>query len=333
MATSFENLVAVLTPSKELFWHENANLPEAEIQRLWHLRWTCLTSNVVGNSERPKSEAAPILPTLFKESSSSSSADSVIGLTRRFEANTSADLEFGSTVSIEANFLSSNREPWTSLNEGIDLGPPVVKHEGYMPKHVNFTSGDVNTQQKAKIPQIDRPQPQRKTTFCSMCADHPQGFHGDHELRRHIDRHHTTIRKVWICRDAINEETRPVVPLANCKACRNSKTYGANYNAAAHLRRAHFYPSKNMRGGRGKEERGGMGGGEHPPMEELKNWISEKWQSIINGQVTLQDPAPVDDFSYSEADANPINRHLEIDETADYSNLPVDVSQDSGAVI
>src|SRR5271156_5173628 len=100
--------------------------------------------------------------------------------------------------------------------------------------------------------------------FCSLCNDHPEWFHGDYELRRHIDRYHSTSRKVGICKDNLaNSEIQPAVPLANCKACRNSKTYGANYNAAAHLRRLHFYPCNDGREGRTKtsESRCGMGGG------------------------------------------------------------------------
>jgi hypothetical protein len=64
--------------------------------------------------------------------------------------------------------------------------------------------------------------------------------------------------------------------LANCKHCRNKKVYGAYYNAAAHLRRAHFHPRKRGRKGKNDEKRGGIGGGDHPPMEHLKqHWIKE----------------------------------------------------------
>lgn len=50
-----------------------------------------------------------------------------------------------------------------------------------------------------------------------------------------------------------------------------TKTYGANYIAAAHLQRTHFYPCKDRRGGRTKasESRGGTGGGEEPPLSIL----------------------------------------------------------------
>jgi hypothetical protein len=89
------------------------------------------------------------------------------------------------------------------------------------------------------------------------------------------------VRRVWICRDVSECGTW----LSNCKACRSQKTYGANYNAAAHLRRAHFNPCKNKRGGRGKksEGRGGMGGGNDPPMDVLKNWMYEVYEHNVNG--------------------------------------------------
>lgn len=64
----------------------------------------------------------------------------------------------------------------------------------------------------------------------------------------------------------------PVNPLSKCKACRQRRLYGAYYNAAAHLRRAHF---KDSRRKKGDERRGGKNGGDWPPMSELKCWMRE----------------------------------------------------------
>lgn len=91
------------------------------------------------------------------------------------------------------------------------------------------------------------------------------------------------------------------VILTSDTACRAQKTYGANYNAAAHLRRAHFNPPKNKRGGRGKksEGRGGMGGGNKPSMDELKNWMYERWEYNVNGRLVPHETPmeePVNDY-------------------------------------
>lgn len=162
------------------------------------------------------------------------------------------------------------------------------------PKLKAFKNEDGTIVHKAEIARHTRQQAPRKTTFCQFCNDQPAGFHGDHELRRHIERHHTQVRRVWVCRDA-SETGRFLI---NCKACRNQKTYGANYNAAAHLRRAHFNPCKNKRGGRGKksEGRGGMGGGSWPSMDFLKNWMFETFEKNVNGRNIIQEVAP--DASY-----------------------------------
>lgn len=163
------------------------------------------------------------------------------------------------------------------------------------PKLKAFERGDGTIVHKAEIARQARQQAPRKTTFCEFCNDQPAGFHGDHELRRHIERHHTQMRRVWVCRDA-SESGKFLV---NCKACRTGKTYGANYNAAAHLRRAHFNPCKNKRGGRGKksEGRGGMGGGSWPSMDFLKDWMYETFESNAGGRNIVQQ------FAF---DANPV---------------------------
>jgi hypothetical protein len=119
---------------------------------------------------------------------------------------------------------------------------------------------------------------------------------------------------------------RPIVPLANCKACRNRKTYGANYNAAAHLRRAHFYPCKNKRGGRGKvsEGRGGMGGGEKPPMEELKNWMYEQIEVNVGGNVLQSTPPEL-----SQTDFDVFSEFGLFEDAVSYNHLNSSIPQES----
>ena len=111
--------------------------------------------------------------------------------------------------------------------------------------------------------------------------------------------------------------------LTSATACRARKTYGANYNAAAHLRRAHFNPPKNKRGGRGKksEGRGGMGGGNKPSMEELKKWMYEQWEYNINGKIVsreMQIGEPIEPYPGVYNVAGPVDEY-----TIDYP-LPQD---------
>lgn len=125
--------------------------------------------------------------------------------------------------------------------------------------------------------------PKHDRVQCKDCDGHPEGFRGEHELRRHQDREHKQMVKKFICVEPNDglQHLKPILPLAKCKACnQQKKKYNAYYNAAAHLRRAHFKPKPSK--GRGKQsrldgdaKRGGKGGGDWPEMKELKCWMRE----------------------------------------------------------
>ncbi|KAM5356276.1 hypothetical protein ACJ41O_002922 [Fusarium nematophilum] len=111
-----------------------------------------------------------------------------------------------------------------------------------------------------------------RRVYCDKCNEHPDGFRGDHELRRHMDAKHSATVKRWVCKEPKNpipSSPQPVIPLSRCKACLAQKRYGAYYNAAAHLRRAHFRP-----------HRVGKASGDWPSMSILKDWMREVRQSV-----------------------------------------------------
>jgi hypothetical protein len=141
---------------------------------------------------------------------------------------------------------------------------PPIAHEGHF-----FQEGNKN-----------KPKP-KSPKQCPFCTECPDGFRGDHELRRHISAKHGRVVKKYVCRDptvlGIETSLKIVYPLARCKACASGKQYGAYYNAAAHLRRTHFRtrPSRGRAGASASERRGGKGGGNWPSMPELKPWFQE----------------------------------------------------------
>lgn len=136
--------------------------------------------------------------------------------------------------------------------------------------------------------------PQREKIRCDKCNSHAEGFRGEHELRRHIERRHSTRRRVWVCVDASPDKSM----LAKCKACCQNKMYGADYNAAAHLRRVHFNPKRKGRNNKGtvEEKRGGKGGGDYPPMDVLKkSWMKETDEYVPDNDVLGNDVSDDDD--------------------------------------
>ncbi|KAH0498790.1 hypothetical protein TgHK011_006027 [Trichoderma gracile] len=157
------------------------------------------------------------------------------------------------------------------------LSQPVPEHVGRARRHtvaeaptnLNSSSSIFLTPMRFK-PAYQRP-PLRRV-FCRKCHEYPEGFRGEHELRRHTDAKHAALVKRWVCCEPEGQSPaapQPAIPLSSCKACVMQKHYGAYYNAAAHLRRAHFNP-----------HRGGKASGDWPPMSLLKDWMREVRQSV-----------------------------------------------------
>ncbi|KAI9055212.1 hypothetical protein LZ554_000176 [Drepanopeziza brunnea f. sp. 'monogermtubi'] len=168
-------------------------------------------------------------------------------------------------------------------------------------------------QDKVAISKPTYQRPKHERVYCDQCDTHQDGFRGEHELRRHVDREHKTMVKKFICIEPTDggHHPEPIVSLSRCKACtQQKKKYGAYYNAAAHLRRAHFNPktkgrAKNQLKSDDTNKRGGKGGGDYPPMSELKFWMKEVEEKVTEYLTDAQQEAA--DASDDETPDNSID--------------------------
>ncbi|QSZ37583.1 hypothetical protein DSL72_008681 [Monilinia vaccinii-corymbosi] len=196
-----------------------------------------------------------------------------------------------SIESVSSTMSSSSRNKQRLQVSNMAASRPLMPKGGYednLMSRVNSSQSMTRldskdgSNEKVAIEKRAYQRPKHERVFCKLCEEHPDGFRGEHELRRHCDRQHKKMVKKWVCVEPPSGQGRekPVLPLSKCKACATQKKkYGAYYNAAAHLRRAHFKPKSKGRNKSSKVEdsqkRGGKAGGDWPPMSELKNWFKE----------------------------------------------------------
>ncbi|KAK3701344.1 hypothetical protein LTR37_015566 [Vermiconidia calcicola] len=243
-----------------------------------------------------------------------------------------------SSIDIKANercrrHIENSRR--SIVSKCLPDGPVSSEHRKSELKARLLTPQQPGTQRKEPITKAPYVRPQHPKLYCEVCEENPQGFRGEHELRRHYDRAHAQLRRVWICVDPDNvtkEGWRPSRPLNICKQCKQRKEYNVYYNAAAHLRRAHFCPRKRGRKARGeeRESRAGKAGGDWPPIEWLKanGWLKEievgsvqfNASMALPSQEASVDTADADDDDFSN-DITPPTSAIDIH----HANLSADM--------
>ena len=179
-----------------------------------------------------------------------------------------------------------------------ETGLPMTRQSPSGYKVIRTRSADGTVKEVMPIAKATYVRPQHEKIKCSYCDEKPDGFRGEHELRRHTERAHTELRKAFVCKDISHDGQF----LAKCKACTSRKRYNAYYNAAAHLRRVHFNPKpKGGRKGKAKptETRGGKGGGDSPAMEICRMWMEEIEETVY------PDTLPYDDTEVDIEEAKP----------------------------
>jgi hypothetical protein len=248
-------------------------------------------------------------------------SDLAEGMTRSTSSSNESDASGASASSGDSRHARRGREINAQAGR-CKIAPKAsngqIKSASSNAQMMRIRSDDGSSKHVSLITKAPYIRPSHPKIRCPQCDDRPMGYRGTHELERHMARAHNPTRKGFICVDASPDKKF----LADCKQCRSKKVYGAYYNAAAHLRRAHFHPRKRGRKSKTDEKRGGMGGGDDPPMDYLKqHWIRDI-------EVKNKTTQPLEDVSDS-AEPTDLNNY---DPTYDMDNTYPSVPQQTNNV-
>ena len=150
------------------------------------------------------------------------------------------------------------------------------------------------------------------------CPDCAITLRGPHELQRHWENVHALVKRVWICVQPEQSPIKPKKALDICKQCKQGKQYNVYYNAAAHLRRGHFFPSKRGRRPRGEVTTSALALSVErirgPSIEDLKahGWLREITIPNLGSRTTADNndddsPDQLDETDFDDADADDHN--------------------------
>ena len=251
------------------------------------------------------------------------------------------DVGMERTSSMESNISSQSRASRRRQEQIVQssrlIAPKPSDNELSMSRCLSASSqhmkriesADGSSKEVMLISKTPYVRPAHEKIKCKECNEKPDGFRGEHELRRHIERAHSVLRKAFVCIDMSEDKKF----LANCKACRLNKKYGAYYNAAAHLRRTHFHPKQKGQKGKGKtkpeEKRGGIGGGNSPSMDVLKMWMKEVEEFVPENMPPLNDYEALEDSLDGAILDRIFDDHMEAHEQGQSSNTKVSVDTSS----
>ena len=250
--------------------------PNSEEQSFSDLDRTYLLGHTGGVADNHAASPCRLQPIATAPSKSSFASDETIQLERSnyTETNATAAVRLSKHSQEQVKHSIRPIAPRLPGEAGSLLGE--TSNSDY--QMIRIKSADGSSKDVVAIAKAPNLRQTNEKVKCTKCNEQPEGFRGEHELRRHNERAHSAVRKVWVCVDISPEK----IFLAKCKACRTEKKYGAYYNAAAHLRRTHFNPKQKGRQGQSKpqEKRAGKGGGEHPSMDLLKMWMKEVEETV-----------------------------------------------------
>ncbi|KAL8838365.1 MAG: hypothetical protein Q9170_002172 [Blastenia crenularia] len=248
---------------------------------------------------------------IVPERSQSSLLAPPVSLSQSSSSHLANDLQMHRTISSQSQPLP---QPYFSIRNQQHaqvLQPLAPKVEPVIPsmsrsissehRMIRVKSADGSVKDKVSIAKAPYVRPQQPKILCPHCNVKPDGYRGEHELGRHINKTHSLTRTVWVCVDISLDQRF----LSQCKQCARGKRYNAYYNAAAHLRRAHFNPRPKGRKNKNSDEetikRAGSSGGEFPPMDVCKLWMREIRQDMLQNVSPYNDVEDDDDDTPTSA--------------------------------